>query len=126
MHFVLDSLEGVRYITSMEATHMNKTESKVIEKLARAMFAEHLYEGLTHKKNYGLVEATRHWNAAKSSPMEFAFIEFEIGTDSNNLVEYLDKHDEHVDRLENLLRELGTLTLSYEELDALAIQRGEN
>lgn len=106
---------------------MNKTEAKVIDKITRSMFAEHLYEGLIRKKNYGLVEATRHWNAAKYSPSEYQFIEFPgVSTTAGNLIEYLDKHDDNVALLESYLRDLGTLNLSYEELDALAILREEN
>jgi hypothetical protein len=105
---------------------VNRQELKVVEKICLAMFAEHLLDGLTRKKNYGLVEATRHWQAAKYSPMEYAFIEFQTGTDTNNLVDYLENCDQYITRMDECLREYGTLAMTYEELDALAIQRGEN
>lgn len=111
----------------MDARKLSKTERKVASKLAQSLFAEHLFIGLTVKKNYGLCEATRHWHAAKNDAMEYSFIEFPNNSMSiETIANYITDHDEHVARLENLLKELGTLNLSSDELDALAKQRKEN
>lgn len=115
----------------MDARKLSKTERKVASKLARSLFAEHLFVGLTVKKNYGLCEATRHWHAAKNDAMEYSFIEFpeyncKRGVSIETITNYIIDHDTHVARLENLLKELGTLHLSSDELDALAKQRKEN
>ena len=97
---------------------MNRTEYKVVEKIALAMFAEHLYDGLTSKHNYGLVEATRHWHAAKNDPLEYAFIEYPIGTDTRRLMGYLNKLNDLMEKLETYLKEQGTLGLDYDALEA--------
>jgi hypothetical protein len=113
--------------TPVDMRKLIKTERKVVNKIALSVFAEHLYIGLTIKKNYGLCEATRHWHAAKNDTMEYSFIEFPgNSTQISDVVNYLIDYNEHVGQLERLLTELGTLNLSSDELDALAKQRGEN
>jgi hypothetical protein len=103
---------------------LNRTERKVTDKLFRAMYAEHLYEGLVYSHapggRYGLVEATRYWKIAKDCPGEFASIGFPETTLAS-VIDYLEKHDDLVKQLEDYLRERGTLDLTSDELDKLRL-----
>jgi hypothetical protein len=95
---------------------MNKQEHKVLAKIVLSLYAEHLYDGLTANRNYGLVEATRHWQFW----LDYGFIEFPgRSTSVNDLCSYFAHYDENVKTLEDYLAEQGTLDMTYEQLEAL-------
>lgn len=104
--------------------HSAIVEKDVLKKLTLAMFAEHLYEGLTaaHPSGgrYGLLEAVGHWRYAKNDMLEYANIEFSVGNISLSLLcQYMANHNNLVRQLEDyfLANGINIHTVTYEQLE---------
>ena len=93
---------------------MNKTERKVIEKLAQSAYAKHLYEGLTIHENYTLPEAIRYWRTAKE---DAGAICAELSGYDQNVFLLLEDYWWNVKRLENYIAERIQQVSPYEYRD---------
>jgi hypothetical protein len=82
----------------------NKTETTVLEKLARSAAAIHLHEGLVYKRNYSAHEAAGYWRTYKNEPWEMGTVSvFQQDTTLASLEELLVEHDRNIVELEDRL-----------------------
>ena len=108
-----------------------KNERKVIQTVSEAMFAQHLYEGLTYHNppqgRYGLVEAYRHWQIAKNDMGEYGSIDSNKSVSYDTLLNFIEEHDTLVSQLEDFFTSCGLKPgLTYEELEQIEKDRRES
>lgn len=83
-------------------TRANKTETKVLEKLARSAAAIHLHEGLVYKRSYSAHEAAHYWQTYKNEPWEMGTVPvFQQDTTLASLEELLVEHDRNIKEVED-------------------------